>query len=214
MDLEKEKEASTKAQDSQENTQEPQEVQEETPEQKRIHALEAKIKELENQKVERITKTVIKPPDDYNNVIRNGQRLKDENLKLKKVIACGNISTLEMLIEEYTSKSKPMLKSIATEIQLTNYDVEQIKSIYEFINYLDYVRDELSSFVSIHEEGRFVLSPKLRACAMAAESIRKKLGRKSTIAKIRPEQQDAFHQTLLNFIDMIDDFLSAKGEKK
>ena len=65
-----------------------------------------------------------------------------------------------------------MLKRIATEIQLTNYDVEQIKSIYEFINYLDYVRDELSSFVSIHEEGRFVLSPKLRACAMAAESIR------------------------------------------
>lgn len=207
MDLEKEKEESQEAAAVQETAPE-------SPEQKRIRELEAKVKELESQKVERITKTVIKPPDDYNNVIRNGKRLKDENLKLKKVIACGNISTLEMLIEEYTSKSKPMLKRIATEIQLTNYDVEQIKSIYDFINYLDYVRDELSSFVSIHEEGRFVLSPKLRACQMAADSIRRKLGRKNAVAKILPEQQDAFHETLLNFIGMLDEFFAAKEAKK
>jgi len=186
---------------------------EESQEQKRIRELEAKVKALESQKVERATKTVIQPPEDYNNVMRNGQRLMDENLKLQKIIAYGNINTLEMLIEEYTSKSKPMLKRIATEIQLTNYDTDQIKNIYEFIGYLDYVRDELASFVSIHEEGRFVLSPKLRACQTAADNIRKKLGKKNAILKIAPEQQDDFHQTLLNFLNALDAFFKG-GDKK
>lgn len=189
-----------------------------TPDQERIRALEAQIAQMtvqmDNLKAQGqgtiMTKVVVKPPDDYNSIIRTGQRFKDENTKLKKIIAFGNISTLDMLIEEYTSKSKPLLKRIATEIQLTNYDSSQIKSLYDFIDYLDYVSDELSSFLAIHEEGKFTLSPTLRSCQLAANTICKKLSRKSAFGKVKLENQEMLHITLTSFIDTLDACLGQK----
>lgn len=181
-----------------------------TPEQKEIRELKKHIAELEARGPLMMTRTVVKPPDDYNSIIKKGQRLEDDNLKLKKIIAYGNINTLEMLIEKYTSESKPMLKRIATEIQLTNYDNSQVKNLYDFIDYLVFVADELSSFLSIHEEGRFVVSPKLRACQLAATNICKKLGRKNAFSKVRLEDQEMLHLLLTDFLGNLDTYLNPK----
>ena len=181
-----------------------------TPEQKEIRELKKHIAELEARGPVMMTRTIVKPPDDYNSIIKKGKKLEDDNLRLRKVIAYGNINTLEMLIEKYTAESKPMLKRIATEIQLTNYDSSQVKNLYDFIDYLDYVSDELASFLSIHEEGRFVSSPRLRACQLAGMNICKKLSRKNAYSKVRVEDEEMLNLLLVDFLGNLDNYLNPK----
>lgn len=181
---------------------------EETPEQKTIRELREENERLKNRKIETIQKIIYREPDDYQALRKNFKRLQDNYDKLKQLIAFGNINTLDYLIDEYTSKSRSMLKRISVEIQLTNYDSSQIKKISDLIDYLEYVSEELASFISIHEEGKFVLSPKLRACNMSAKKICKRLGKKNALAPIPKERLEDFQEVLENFQSVLDSFMN------
>ena len=66
--------------------------------------------------------TDVKVTTEVEKLRRELKRVREENRKLKRIIAYGNMSTLETLIEQYMDTSRVCLKKIALEIQLTDYD--------------------------------------------------------------------------------------------
>ncbi len=64
---------------------------------------------------------------------RELRRVREENRKLKHIIAYGNISTLGTLIDQYMDYSRIHLKKIALEIQLTEYEENGTAKVLELI---------------------------------------------------------------------------------
>ena len=60
--------------------------------------------------------------EDNERIKKELRKIREENVKLKHIIAYGNISTLETLIEQYMDYSRIHLKKIAIEIHLTDYE--------------------------------------------------------------------------------------------
>ena len=74
---------------------------------------------------------------------RELRRVREENRKLKHIIAYGNISTLGTLIDQYMDYSRIHLKKIALEIQLTEYEESGTAKVLELIEHLEYIKEEL-----------------------------------------------------------------------
>lgn len=113
-------------------------------------------------------RTVI--PDDYNEIKKMLNVAKKRCVKYQKIIEMGNISSLDVLVEEYINFSKTKLKKIANEIKLNEYSLESNKEVAYFISYLDFVRNELSNFTDLAELGR-LHQPALIKCKKQLRNI-------------------------------------------
>ncbi len=105
---------------------------------------------------------------------RELRRVREENRKLKNIIAYGNISTLGTLIDQYMDYSRIHLKKIALEIQLTEYEESGMAKVLELIEHLEYIKEELHKLIGVGEEGAVVHNDSLKHdIKMAREMIPK-----------------------------------------
>ena len=84
---------------------------------------------------------------------RELKRVREENRKLKNIIAYGNISTLSTLVDQYMDYSRVHLKKIALEIQMTDYEQGSTEKVMELIEHFEYVENELYKMIAMNEEG-------------------------------------------------------------
>lgn len=84
---------------------------------------------------------------------RELKRVREENRKLKNIIAYGNISTLSTLVDQYMDYSRIHLKKIALEIQMTDYEQGCTEKVMELIEHFEYVENELYKMIAMNEEG-------------------------------------------------------------
>lgn len=93
---------------------------------------------------------------------RELRRVREENRKLKHIIAYGNISTLGTLIDQYMDYSRIHLKKIALEIQLTEYEESGTAKVLELIEHLEHIKEELHKLIEVGEEGAVVHNDSLK----------------------------------------------------
>ena len=106
---------------------------------------------------------------------RELRRVREENRKLKHIIAYGNISTLGTLIDQYVDYSRIHLKKIALEIQLTEYEESGTAKVLELIEHLEYIKEELHKLIEVGEEGAVVHNESLKHDVKMAREMMPKL---------------------------------------
>ena len=99
------------------------------------------------------------------------RKIKEENRKLKQIIAYGNISTLETLIDQYMDYSRMHLKKIAIEINLTEYEKSGTDKVIELIEHLEHVKEELYKLIGVSMEGAIIHDDSLRHDVKMAREI-------------------------------------------
>lgn len=186
----------------------------------RYALLEARVKELEQvnaqqardnedlnmrlkQHPKEITREVEVAPPDYAAVkakVRNQERIIK---KYEQIMALGGVSDLTLLIDSFIDTAKNSLKKIGMEIQCTNYDKTQIQRIIKLCDFLEKSRDELYSFVSVAEEGKFISHPEFRKVIMDIQTLTGRLNDKSRIYKIPENELPDMHQTLVQVIEAL-----------
>ena len=93
---------------------------------------------------------------------RELRRVREENRKLKHIIAYGNISTLSTLVDQYMDYSRIHLKKIALEIEMTEYEEGSTEKVLELIEHFEYVENELYKMIAMKEEGMAASDENLR----------------------------------------------------
>ena len=93
---------------------------------------------------------------------RELRRVREENRKLKHIIAYGNISTLSTLVDQYMDYSRIHLKKIALEIEMTEYEEGSTEKVLELIEHFEYVENELYKMIAMNEEGMAASDENLR----------------------------------------------------
>ena len=194
---------------------------EKTAEQKKIDDMQRTIDGLSREveilrkitKPQQIVKTKEVPPPDYNDIKKELRKAQQELNKYRKILTYGNVSTLETLIDDYLALSKTHLKRIVKEINLADGTSAEIRDTLQLIAFFDTMRTQLYDFVAIHDEGRMLLNPSLRACQADIERILSILGRKGVEFHIRDDDFDQFHELLLNFIDQLNLFVVQPEEE-
>ena len=101
--------------------------------------------------------------------------MREENRKLKHIIAYGNISTLGTLIDQYMDYSRIHLKKIALEIQLTEYEESGTAKVLELIEHLEYIKEELHKLIGVGEEGAVFHNESLKHDVKMAREMMPKL---------------------------------------
>lgn len=133
-------------------------------------------------------------------------KVKEENRKLKHIIAYGNISTLSTLVDQYMEYSRVHLKKIATEIQLSDYEEESTVEVLLLIEHLDYVKMELHKLIAVGEEGLVVHNDNLKADVRLARELIPEL--ESIIQlHVDAEQSEELKAVLTDFAEKFKKFL-------
>ena len=149
----------------------------------------------------------ISVPLDYENLKKENRKLAKQCKRLLKLVSYGNITTLQSLIDDYMSNSRSELKKILGEIQLTDYGIEEMDAVRKLIDHLDTVRSELSSFLMIQEEGKFIEHPLLRQCKNEIKIISWKLQHNEKLVVFENERLTEFHDFLISCLRQINMFL-------
>lgn len=100
--------------------------------------------------------------DDNEKLRRELKRVREENCRLKHIISYGNMSMLEILIDQYMDYSRIQLKKIALEIQLTDYEQSGTDKVMDLIEHLESLKEELHKLIAISEEGAVAHNESLR----------------------------------------------------
>ena len=120
---------------------------------------------------EQENKQMAKLLEDNEKIKRELKKAQEENHKLKHIIAYGNISTLETLIDQYMDYSREHLKKIAIEIQLTDYEKDSLNKVLELVEHFEYVKIELEKLIEINEEGLLADNESLQADVKMSKAI-------------------------------------------
>lgn len=168
-----------------------------------IEKLRKENRELRHKSVQYITKNVETVPADYEELKRENKRQRDRIAKLSLIVEQGNISTLDSLIEDYTSFSRDKLKKIAIETSCTNFSTVEVQKVISLVEYLNYVGGELYGLVSIYEQGRFIGNPKYQLCGMKLVELQNLVNQKNLLHHINPEKLDAVSKHIKHFIENI-----------
>lgn len=112
------------------------------------------LKAQNQKKVIKIDKYKTFIPLDYEQLKKNNRLLQQRCKNYENLLSAGNISSLDTLIDSFINSSKTKLKKIVTEIKLNEFSQSTNKQVEYFISYLDFIRNELNSFINISELGK------------------------------------------------------------
>lgn len=152
------------------------------------------------------------PPADYEQLKYQVNRQKKQIKKYQQLLAFGGTQNLANLIENFADKAKSSLKKIALEIENTSYDQQQIQRIIKLCDFLDKSREELYSFVSTADDGKFISNPAFRRVQQDISLITARLNERGTVYNIPEERLPEFHHVLLSVLEAIKPYLN-EGEK-
>ena len=163
-----------------------------------LRAENAVLKNKNEEKVIKINQIKTIYPPDYETNKELLRQMKKRCTKLQRIIEIGNISSLQSLIQQYISYSKLQLKKISVEIKLNEYGLAENTQIKDFINYLDFISDELQKFLRLTEQGKFIEQPRLNNCKREINNTIKLL-QKINVTKFQDEQSQELCDSLLLF---------------
>ena len=126
-------------------------------------------------------------------------KVKEENRKLKHIIAYGNISILETLIDQYMDYSRMHLKKIAMEIQLTDYEKDSLEKVMELVDHFEYVKIELERLIEINEEGLLADNENLQADIKLSKTIMHRLEKIVHLKKLDEDKSEELQKILRIF---------------
>lgn len=170
-----------------------------------------RIKALKNREPI-VVREIQVPPADYEQLKYQVNRQKKQIKKYQQLLAFGGTQNLANLIENFADKAKSSLKRIALEIENTSYDQQQIQRIIKLCDFLDKSREELYSFVSTADDGKFISNPAFRRVQQDISLITARLNERGTVYNIPEERLPEFHHVLLSVLEAIKPYLN-EGEK-
>lgn len=170
-----------------------------------------RIKALKNREPI-VVREIQVPPADYEQLKYQVNRQKKQIKKYQQLLAFGGTQNLANLIENFADKAKSSLKKIALEIENTSYDQQQIQRIIKLCDFLDKSREELYSFVSTADDGKFISNPAFRRVQQDISLITARLNERGTVYNIPEERLPEFHHVLLSVLEAIKPYLN-EGEK-
>lgn len=157
-------------------------------------------------------KTTVIPPLDYtlmqkriDELSQENKRLKNANIKLRKILENGEICRTEELVNDFKRETKKSLGLIAEEVNKTDFSSRTIDAVNELIDFLSYMKNELYSLVSISNEGYFAYSEELRQCEKLKEDLLGVLGKSSFTSSVIPDEAERMAKALKDALSNIAD---------
>ena len=89
---------------------------------------------------------------EYEQLLKSYSKIQKENKKLRKMLTQENISTLEVLVQECMKYNREQLKKIALELQLTEYDNENVENVIALMEFFKNVWEDLNSMTELEGE--------------------------------------------------------------
>lgn len=198
--------------DMKNNSQDPSLIDDETAVLRmQLEEKDKRIKALKNREPI-VVREIQVPPADYEQLKYQVNRQKKQIKKYQQLLAFGGTQNLANLIENFADKAKSSLKKIALEIENTSYDQQQIQRIIKLCDFLDKSREELYSFVSTADDGKFISNPAFRRVQQDISLITARLNERGTVYNIPEERLPEFHHVLLSVLEAIKPYLN-EGEK-
>lgn len=198
--------------DMKNNSQDPSLIDDETAMLRmQLEEKDKRIKALKNREPI-VVREIQVPPADYEQLKYQVNRQKKQIKKYQQLLAFGGTQNLANLIENFADKAKSSLKRIALEIENTSYDQQQIQRIIKLCDFLDKSREELYSFVSTADDGKFISNPAFRRVQQDISLITARLNERGTVYNIPEERLPEFHHVLLSVLEAIKPYLN-EGEK-
>ena len=198
--------------DMKNNSQDPSLIDDETAVLRmQLEEKDKRIKALKNREPI-VVREIQVPPADYKQLKYQVNRQKKQIKKYQQLLAFGGTQNLANLIENFADKAKSSLKKIALEIENTSYDQQQIQRIIKLCDFLDKSREELYSFVSTADDGKFISNPAFRRVQQDISLITARLNERGTVYNIPEERLPEFHHVLLSVLEAIKPYLN-EGEK-
>lgn len=180
----------------------------------RIKALQlenSKLREEKKSGIQYIDRIVEQEPPNYKRTMKENKKLLTENKKLLEIVRFGNVTYIDNQIQEYMEMSRERLRPLCADLQNGNCTRSNILQTISLIDYLDSVKRELYTFVTLHEEGRFILNPDLRACQTDAKRICDFLSQPNHLLSVKEENLGELHQLLLHFCELLQEFESQQS---
>lgn len=178
----------------------------------RIKALQLENSKLREKKgIQYIDRIVEQEPPNYRRTMKENKKLQTENKKLLEIVRFGNVTYIDNQIRDYMEMSRERLRTLCADLQNGNCTRSNILQTISLIDYLDTVKRELYTFVTLHEEGRFILNPDLRACQTDAKRICDFLSQPNHLLSVKEENLGELHQLLLHFCELLQEFESQQS---
>ena len=90
---------------------------------------------------------------------------------------------------------------------MMDFDTAELPKILKLIDHLDYAKQELSSFITMYQEGKWISDPLMHKVQLDIECIQGMLGRKSSLYAIPEDRLSDFDGTLVNIIEVLSGFM-------
>ena len=88
---------------------------------------------------------------EYEQLLKSYSKIQKENKKLRKMLTQENISTLGVLVQECMKYNREQLKKIALELQLTEYDNENVENVIALMEFFKNVWEDLNSMTELEK---------------------------------------------------------------
>lgn len=87
----------------------------------------------------------------YNQLLKALKELQKENQKLRKMLSLENISALEIMVRDCMKYNRDQMRKIAIEMQLTDYDKENVAKVVGMVEFLQNLCEELKGITEVGE---------------------------------------------------------------
>jgi len=87
----------------------------------------------------------------YKQLLKALKELQKENQKLRKMLSLENISALEIMVRDCVKYNRDQIRKIAIEMQLTDYDKENVAKVVGMVEFLQNLCEELKGITEVGE---------------------------------------------------------------
>lgn len=157
-----------------------------------------------------MTKGITK--EDYESLRRENRQLEYRLRKYQQILAIGGESELSGLVDQYISMGNKQLKRIATEINIGDFETNQLQEAIRLIEYLSSVQKELRSFITMHTEGIELSRPILQKLETVTGELIDMLSDRTRYLTLDDAHLEELHGILLRVREVVADYFMEMGE--
>jgi hypothetical protein len=150
--------------------------------------------------------------EDYESLRRENRQLEYRLRKYQQILAIGGESELSGLVDQYISMGNKQLKRIATEINIGDFETNQLQEAIRLIEYLSSVQKELRSFITMHTEGIELSRPILQKLEAVTGELIDMLSDRTRYLTLDDAHLEELHGILLRVREVVADYFMEMGE--
>lgn len=150
--------------------------------------------------------------EDYESLRRENRQLEYRLRKYQQILAIGGESELSGLVDQYISMGNKQLKRIATEINIGDFETNQLQEAIRLIEYLSSVQKELRSFITMHTEGIEISRPILQKLETVTGELIDMLSDRTRYLTLDDAHLEELHEILLRVREVVADYFMEMGE--